>query len=367
MEEVDRVLSLVHRGLQSTRRRSVDLGSPRDVRNVTLALTSSEASLIAAALCCYKEVKSDQLFHRQLDHDSQLSTDTDVNKHVKSYLKRTFSRAPRELAREAAAAWGATGGEALPALAEGSTEDDEGAESAEGELKRAKTEMSRLRTDKAYRVDEIALTAIGSAPTSSARAALVRAVDTLHRWDFDAFDVAAVCEHPLAFVGLEVIASRDLGPGIKMDWNTLGRFLIKVDETYCDVPYHNSTHATDVTATMHYFLSTGGLEQHLSPVQTFSVLVGVMIHDVGHIGLNTAFLKSSNHPLAIRYNDHSPLENMHLATAFGLMLNESLRCDIFETLEPTLRSAIRFNMIDLVLATDMADHNRVRRAHAARH
>ena len=68
MEEVDRVLSLVHRGLQSTRRRSVDLGSPRDVRNVTLALTSSEASLIAAALCCYKEVKSDQLFHRQLGH-----------------------------------------------------------------------------------------------------------------------------------------------------------------------------------------------------------------------------------------------------------------------------------------------------------
>ena len=364
MEEVDCVLSLVHRGLQSTRRRSVGLGSPRDVRNVTLSLTSSEASLIAAALCCYKEVKSDQLFHSQLDHDSQLSTDTDVNKHVKSYLKRTFSRAPRELAREAAAAWGgarADGGDALPALAEGSAEEDGDSESAQGELKRAKTEMGRLRTDSDYRVDEIALMAIGSVPTSAVRTTLVRAVDTLHRWDFDAFNVAAVCEHPLAFVGLEVIASRDLGPGIEMDWNTLGRFLIKVDETYCDVPYHNSTHATDVTATMHYFLTTGGLEQHLSPVQTFSVLVGVMIHDVGHIGLNTAFLKSSNHPLAIRYNDHSPLENMHLATAFGLMLDESLKCDIFEALDPALRSAIRFNMIDLVLATDMADHNRVRR------
>jgi hypothetical protein len=227
--------------------------------------------------------------------------------------------------------------------------------------KRAKTELGRLRSDSSYRIDEIGAIALVNDPHDASRAALVRAASMLHQWDFDAFDVAGACALPLAFVGLEVLGSRDLLGELKIDWATLGRFLSRVDEAYCsDVPYHNSTHATDVTGTMNYFLTTGGLERHLTPVQTFSVLLGVMIHDVGHIGLNTAFLKGTNHELAIRYNDHSPLENMHLATAFGLMLDSSKRCDVFEHLEPALRSEIRFNMIDLVLATDMADHNRVR-------
>ena len=42
-------------------------------------------------------------------------------------------------------------------------------------------------------------------------------------------------------------------------------------------------------------------------------------HDVGHPGLNNAFLTQSGHPLAITYNDESPLEQMHAATTFLIM------------------------------------------------
>ena len=52
-----------------------------------------------------------------------------------------------------------------------------------------------------------------------------------------------------------------------------------------------------------------------------------------------------------RYNDQSPLENMHLAKTFDLMRKEK---NAF--LEPKLVSEIRGVLIRAVLGTDMAKH-----------
>ncbi len=44
-----------------------------------------------------------------------------------------------------------------------------------------------------------------------------------------------------------------------------------------------------------------------------------MIHDHGHPGLTGDFLVATLHPLALRYNDRSPLESHHAASAFELL------------------------------------------------
>lgn len=44
------------------------------------------------------------------------------------------------------------------------------------------------------------------------------------------------------------------------------------------------------------------------------------VHDYEHGGLNNDFLIKTSHPLAITYNDQSPLENHHHAAAVRLLV-----------------------------------------------
>lgn len=59
--------------------------------------------------------------------------------------------------------------------------------------------------------------------------------------------------------------------------------------------------------------------------------------------------------LAVLYNDHSVLENHHIALAFQLTLTQS-SVNIFSKVSSDEFSQIRQATIDMVLATDMSRH-----------
>ena len=52
--------------------------------------------------------------------------------------------------------------------------------------------------------------------------------------------------------------------------------------------------------------------------------MGAMIHDYAHPGVNNNFLIKIEHPLALRYNDKSVLENYHVSEAFKLIRNPDM-------------------------------------------
>ena len=50
--------------------------------------------------------------------------------------------------------------------------------------------------------------------------------------------------------------------------------------------------------------------------------LAAIIHDYGHRGVNNDFLIKTGDPLAMLYNDVSPMENHHVAAAFALMVQD---------------------------------------------
>jgi hypothetical protein len=131
------------------------------------------------------------------------------------------------------------------------------------------------------------------------------------------------------------------------------------------VPYHNFRHVVDVLQAVFYFLlqlralpsftpddpSVGdylppnSLSNTLTPLDALTLLVVAIGHDVGHPGVNNAFLVTLKAPLAQVYNDKSVLESFHCAAFSQVLRKYWPKC-----LE--LRKA----MIDMILATDMGLH-----------
>jgi 3',5'-cyclic-nucleotide phosphodiesterase len=132
------------------------------------------------------------------------------------------------------------------------------------------------------------------------------------------------------------------------------------------VPYHNFRHVIDVLqAVFHFLTRIGTLPPHpagslshntpkspvaalLRPFDALTLLITAIGHDVGHPGVNNAFLVTLNAPLAQLYNDRSVLESFHCA-AYSQILRRHWP-PAFSHME------MRQLMISSILATDMGLH-----------
>lgn len=131
--------------------------------------------------------------------------------------------------------------------------------------------------------------------------------------------------------------------------------------------YHNFRHVTDVLQALFHFLvqigtlppytqGTPGQEvlekppiaQLLKPFDALTLLISAIGHDVGHPGVNNAFLVALNAPLAQLYNDRSVLESFHCA-AYSQILRRYWPVAFSD---PDMRKL----MINSILATDMGLH-----------
>lgn len=192
--------------------------------------------------------------------------------------------------------------------------------------------------------------------------------DAVHRWHFPAQDfnmdeltyaVLYMLEHVLKSPDLEAYA---------LDRPQLIAFLLATRRQYKherEVHYHNWRHAVDVSQCIFCFLldlrlcprlesderecgNFTPVESLLTPLDGFILLISAIGHDVGHPGVNNAFLVACNHPLAQAYNDKSVLENYHCA-AYQQLLRKHW---------PALNqiAGFRATMISTILATDMQRH-----------
>ena len=124
-------------------------------------------------------------------------------------------------------------------------------------------------------------------------------------------------------------------------------------------PYHTDLHAADITHTCLIYLKVGKVNKicKLSKISKCALFLSCICHDYKHPGVNNNYLKETRNKIAIKYNDISILENMHIAQTFKLINNPSNEYNIFLGLDTNTYKQYRKEMISCVLATDMTFHN----------
>ncbi|XP_014673302.1 PREDICTED: high affinity cAMP-specific 3',5'-cyclic phosphodiesterase 7A-like [Priapulus caudatus] len=114
-------------------------------------------------------------------------------------------------------------------------------------------------------------------------------------------------------------------------------------------PYHNATHAADVTQAMHCYLQEKKLRRSMSPVELMAALLAAVGHDLDHPGVNQAFLIATSNHLAALYKNSSVLENHHWRKCISI-LHE---CCLLDHLGRDDWEELRYLIRILILATDI--------------
>jgi len=171
-------------------------------------------------------------------------------------------------------------------------------------------------------------------------------------WDFNSLGLKL----PESCAVCSAIIERATGKMLTIDEDKLHAFVNKAAAGYLKGPqYHNWSHAVDVTHVMFMLLQRCSKNNLLmSWLEDFALMVSAACHDIGHPGVTNDFMVQTSSDLAIRYNDTSPLENMHCARLFELVTAPSTA--IFSTLSAVQYKEVRGICIEAILHTDNKHH-----------
>ena len=172
-------------------------------------------------------------------------------------------------------------------------------------------------------------------------------------WKFNIWNYAPFELGPLTFL---LMSKAKMDCGFNLSASRWRPFIDRVQhlmERHSN-PYHNFYHVVDVMQTTFMFIEKMGARAYMKDIDVLALLVGALVHDLDHPGLNNPYQINCRSRLAILYNDQSVLENYHIATAFEMF--ELPDFNIFDSIDMQSRKSLRKLMISCVLATDMTVH-----------
>ncbi|XP_061877808.1 dual specificity calcium/calmodulin-dependent 3',5'-cyclic nucleotide phosphodiesterase 1C-like isoform X2 [Entelurus aequoreus] len=185
--------------------------------------------------------------------------------------------------------------------------------------------------------------------------AVLKHVDS---WSFDVFALnVASGDHALKFIFYELLTRYDLITRFKVPVSAVISFAESLEVGYSKNknPYHNLTHAADVTQTIHYLLLHTGMLHWLTELEIFSILFAAAIHDYEHTGTTNNFHIQTRSDTAMLYNDRAVLENHHVSAAYRLLQdNDDMNILVHFSTEDWRE--LRNLVVEMVLATDMSSH-----------
>ncbi|CUG91885.1 3'5'-cyclic nucleotide phosphodiesterase, putative [Bodo saltans] len=147
-------------------------------------------------------------------------------------------------------------------------------------------------------------------------------IDDVDSEDFDIFDVVQErgVDDTFLVVATNVFARYSFMTSLSLHVPKFVSFLKCLCQCYRkENLYHNAIHATDCLQTVHIFLCVNDMRENFSDVELLSVLFAAIVHDLGQLGVNNAFLNRLGHPISQIFNAQSTLESAHAASALYLV------------------------------------------------
>ena len=217
-------------------------------------------------------------------------------------------------------------------------------------------------------------------------------LEHIEDWQYDTFALNKETDgHALSYLAFVLIKRNRSFVKYGMDEGKLARFLMEIEARYSSdtsldgMRYHCATHAADVLRSLHVLGSQGGIfaQSHMTETDVLSMYLAAVMHDFEHKGeqplgilpgcrtflcdrssnpnlspfhaegVNNDYLVRTASPLAIIYNDHSPMENHHCASAWTLLCKNNFLGD---KMPAKLSEKLRKQVIEMILATDMKQH-----------
>lgn len=178
-----------------------------------------------------------------------------------------------------------------------------------------------------------------------------------HSWEFDVYELEKVSNGcPLSSLAFYLLHTSGLIGRFELQVEELINFLKAIEAGYSEEnPYHNRRHAAYVLQSMHVIIHKGGmLGGYVDDITLLTCYLAAILHDFDHGGYTNDFLIKVGDPLALIYNDISPLENHHISLACTKMSSPSM--NFLTNLEQEEAATFRKLLIELVLATDMKQH-----------
>mmetsp|Transcript_22078 Transcript_22078/g.42913 ORF Transcript_22078/g.42913 Transcript_22078/m.42913 type:complete len:569 (+) Transcript_22078:93-1799(+) len=190
----------------------------------------------------------------------------------------------------------------------------------------------------------------------SEQKAIMDCLKGVGEWNWDIFALKKASHHrELQVLGWHFMQYWQLITNLNVDPQAMQKWLRFVQSQYNETEYHSLTHASDVLQAVFFMLTKAGVEKYLSELEIFALLVAVMVHDLGHDGMNNNFHKNAKTDRALTHNDVSIQENHHIMTVFTHM-HKNKDINILAGFDAAQTAEIRRIIIAVVLATDMSKH-----------
>jgi len=224
------------------------------------------------------------------------------------------------------------------------------------EEEKAKAEEGKIRKVARWELQEI-VSMVSVDGALCGNDTVLSLLSCIEEWNFAVFEFVELCDHlSLSLLMLSICRSRSMLSTLQIPSEQLICYMNLVDINYKDNPYHNHIHAADVLLNMFYFMRASVFLDNISMLDCFSILVAAATHDIGHPGHGNTFEINTESELAIRYNDQSVLENMHICLAWNL-LKAKPDSNFLVNLDKAQRKRFRKVLVDSILATDMSQHS----------